>query len=631
MNAAPPDEWDAATVGLLLLRPDGTALRANDTLLSWIGKSRDDVVDRVRLSQLLPVGGRIYWETHLEPLLRVEGRFDEVAAELLVPGGRMPVLLSARTSPAEGVIRVAVSSARERSRYERELLHARRAAERSAAQVQALQRVTAALSEASDVAAVSRSVLEATVAGRPSRSAALWLGHELELTLFHATEGAELSLPAAEVLRAHETVVEGRTHTVPLRGMTALRGVLRLTLDDDQEHSPLSADMLTTMGKQAGLALDRARLHEQSAQVAHELQQSLLAVTPPADERYGVATVYRPGVEALEVGGDWYDVFSTGRGPLLSVIVGDVVGRGLPAASAMGQLRSAVRALAEREGGPAPLLSQLDRFVDHVAAAAMATLAYAELDLTSGTLHYSCAGHPPPLLVPYRGPARFLWDGRSTPLGAFLRPRERAQATHRLDPGDQILLYTDGLFERRDRGLDEGLDLLLRAATTLRALPLEESVQALTTAMLVDEQGRDDVCVLLLTWWGEPFDIRVGADLAGLSAARHALSDWLARYELEPEQVQEIVLAASEAVANAGEHGLGRRPDEQVRLRVTVLPVEDGRDVLVTVHDTGAHPRSTSTPLAPDATGVSGSPERGRGTVIMRALMDTFEIDSAHG
>src|SRR3954452_11844178 len=111
------------------MAPDGTVVDANDTLLAWMGRARDDVVGHASLQDLLSVGGRIYWETHLAPLLHVDGRFDEVALELVTPGDRLPVLASAVTSGGEeapaDVAHVVLSSAWERSRYERELRAAR--------------------------------------------------------------------------------------------------------------------------------------------------------------------------------------------------------------------------------------------------------------------------------------------------------------------------------------------------------------------------------------------------------------------------------------------------------------------------------------------------------------------------
>jgi serine phosphatase RsbU (regulator of sigma subunit)/anti-sigma regulatory factor (Ser/Thr protein kinase)/PAS domain-containing protein len=623
------DRWDGAPCALLTLDRNGTVLEANRTLLGWLGRERRDVVGTVRLQDLLAVGGRIYWDTHLAPVLHVDGRFDEVALELVTPSGRLPVMMSAVGAPGpeggSGLTHVAIHSAWERSRYEQELRAARVAAERSAGQSRALQHATAALSGALGVDGVATALLSAAVGPLGARAATLWLA-DPEGGLGDARTEGELggSTPApvtADVAQRRVARGEagGSRVVVPLQGQSGLQGVLSLLPYDDMAADPLDLEVLTAVGLQAGLALDRAQLYEQSASVAHELQRSLLAIDPPADPRFAVATTYRPGVEMLEVGGDWYDAFCESDG-ILAVCVGDVVGRGLEAASAMGQLRSAVRAVAGPEAGPGRLLSRLDRFVEQVQAASMATLAYAELDLATGEFRYACAGHPPPLLIPAEGKPRLLWQGRSTPLGAFTRPQLRAEARVRLDEGDRVLLYTDGLIERRDRTLDVGLDLLSEAASVGGDRPLDEVVQELTRRLLRDEVTRDDVCVLLLSWHGSLFERQVGADLRTLSATRHALGSWLGGQGVDRSTRQDIVLAASEALANAAEHGAGAHPDEVVIVRARVDRLADGRaEVVVTVHDRGQW-------RTPDP-----SSERGRGLRIIAALVDDMLVRDEDG
>ena len=620
------DRWDDAPCGLLALDRDGTVLDANRTVLGWLGRERPDVVGGTRLQDLLAVGGRIYWETHLAPLLHVDGRFDEVALELVTPSGRLPVVMSAVVEPGSdgpGSTRVAIHSAWERSRYEQELRAARSVAERSAGRTRALQHATAALSGALGVDGVAAALLAAAVGPLGSRSATLWLADPGTGVGAGLAEGEAAGAAPAPVLGdlagRREAFVEGGRVVVPMHGQSTLQGVLSLRPYDDPGADPLDLPVLTAVGQQAGLALDRAHLYEQSASVAHDLQRSLLAIAPPDDPRFAVATTYRPGVEMLEVGGDWHDTFLAADG-LLALCVGDVVGRGLAAASAMGQLRSAVRAVAGPEAGPGRLLSRLDRFVEQVEAASMATLAYAELDLATGELRYACAGHPPPLLVPAEGEPRLLWDGRSPPLGAFTRPQHRDEARVRLTEGDRLLLYTDGLVERRDRALDEGLDLLRETAAASADAPLEEMVQEITRTLLRDESTRDDVCVLLLAWNGSVFERHVGADLGTLSATRHALGRWLSSRGADHDTQMDVVLAVSEALANAAEHGLRGDPDEAVRLRAVVDRRADGRDdVVVTVHDRGRW--RTPDPLS----------DRGRGLRIIEALVDDMLVQHEQG
>jgi sigma-B regulation protein RsbU (phosphoserine phosphatase) len=237
--------------------------------------------------------------------------------------------------------------------------------------------------------------------------------------------------------------------------------------------------------------------------VAAELQRGLLSGTLPNDPAIDLAVSYRPAVSGLDVGGDWYDAFWVGE-RRIGVVVGDVVGRGIVAAATMGQLRSAVRALASTGLTPGPLLDALDGYARRHEVGQMTTLAYAELDLDRGVLTLACAGHPPPAVTAGGEPARFLWDGRSTPLDAADRPSARPQATVTLTPGATVVLFTDGLFERVDRPLQEGLDLLLAELTRHDGEPAQELAGAVTQTALAGRQTSDDVCLLALRWLGRP-------------------------------------------------------------------------------------------------------------------------------
>ena len=285
---------------------------------------------------------------------------------------------------------------------------------------------------------------------------------------------------------------------VPLGARGGVLGGLVVMRFDPRSHFGASdLPFLSELANRTALALENARLYEHEREVAHVLQQTMLAGDPPVDPRFQVVTHYRPAFVTLEVGGDWYDTFAVGEGRI-GIAVGDVVGRGIQAASAMGQLRSAIRALAGADLRPARLIERLDVFVEQIETARWATLAYAEVDLNSGQVRFACAGHPPPLLVEPGSDPRFLWDGRSTPLGMPVDARAEGEIS--LRPGSRLLLYTDGLFERRDRSLDEGLDRLAAEFSRHRARPLPTLVSELTDAMLVDEEGRDDVCLLCLAF-----------------------------------------------------------------------------------------------------------------------------------
>jgi PAS domain S-box-containing protein len=248
----------------------------------------------------------------------------------------------------------------------------------------------------------------------------------------------------------------------------------------------------------------RARRREQ--EIARELQRGMLSGELPEADGLELDVAYRPGVAGMEVGGDWYDAFWLGEGETIGLVVGDVVGRGIGAAATMGQLRSAVRALASTGLGPAALVTALDEYARRHGVGRMTTLVYAQLGLVSRRLRYAVAGHPPPLLVVPGEEPCLVWDGRSLPLDAHrVSAHGRGEAVRVLAPGSAILLYTDGLVERRARPLDEGLDDLLREVAARRAEPVAVLVPAVVRA-LQDAEHTDDVCLLAA---------RVGAQAGG--------------------------------------------------------------------------------------------------------------------
>jgi len=239
-------------------------------------------------------------------------------------------------------------------------------------------------------------------------------------------------------------------------------------------------------------------------EIAQQLQRSMLEGQLPAGPGFDIAFSYRPGVRGLEVGGDWYDAFWLVEGKTVGLVVGDVVGRGVAAAATMGQLRSAVRALASTGLPPAGLLDALDRYAGRHGIGRMATLVYAELDLESSSFRYACAGHPPPLVAPDREPAGFAWDGRSPPLDV-LRPGgvQRPEAVVMLAGPTTVVLYTDGLVERRGDSLGAGMERLrhvvARNSRDDLAAGTEYDVQAMTRAIvsaLGSPAAPDDVCLL---------------------------------------------------------------------------------------------------------------------------------------
>jgi phosphoserine phosphatase RsbU/P len=238
----------------------------------------------------------------------------------------------------------------------------------------------------------------------------------------------------------------------------------------------------------------RARREEH--QVAVQLQRGLLSRSLPSFDGLELEIAYRPGKRGTEVGGDWYDAFRAAETDQVMLVVGDIVGHGIHAATEMGQLRSAVRAFGATGLGPAALLEALDRYSELHGVGQMATVACAQLDPRSGRLRYACAGHLPPVIhAPGDEPA-FAWDGRSAPLFTPMAAKSRDEGECRLPPGSTLLMYTDGLVERRDQGLDSGMDQLLQQVSGHRdkspAVMVAELIRALH-----DPANRDDVCLLL--------------------------------------------------------------------------------------------------------------------------------------
>jgi serine phosphatase RsbU (regulator of sigma subunit) len=236
---------------------------------------------------------------------------------------------------------------------------------------------------------------------------------------------------------------------------------------------------------------DEERRYEHD--VAVMLQHALLPDRLVRDPRVALAATYRPSDLRLEVGGDWYETLALPDGRL-GIAVGDVVGHGLEAAVAMGQLRTAVGALAPDCATPVELLDQLDEFA-HGSAMRYSTACFATLDPATGWVRHASAGHPPILLIEPGGACRFLEDGRSWPLCALWEERD-AHGTVALEPGATLVLYSDGLVERRGELIDRGLDRLLRAAQRASGLPVDALCDALVAELLAGEHVDDDVVVV---------------------------------------------------------------------------------------------------------------------------------------
>ena len=248
-------------------------------------------------------------------------------------------------------------------------------------------------------------------------------------------------------------------------------------------------------GQLASASLGNTLLYEREHNTALTLQSSLMPAQLPSPNGLDLTMRYQPSSAHSGVGGDWCDVIQL-PGERTGLVIGDVMGHGVGAAAFMGQLKVAMRAYATEGHSPSEVLDRTDRLIPAIGGERIATVIYAILE-PDGRLTYANAGHPPPLVTaPSTSRPFLLTDGLSVPLGTGIVGAEISRPSHqtRLEHGSTLLLYTDGLIERRDRSIDEGLEAL-RALMDRPDLPIDQLCsQALNAA--VDQPNQDDICIL---------------------------------------------------------------------------------------------------------------------------------------
>ena len=260
--------------------------------------------------------------------------------------------------------------------------------------------------------------------------------------------------------------------------------------DDDQA-------LLTPLAQVAGVALENAELYESERIVAETLQRTLLPQRLPDVPGVAMAVRYLPGSRQGDVGGDWYDAVTLPDGRL-ALMVGDVMGKGIRAAAGMGQLRVALRAYAIEAHPPAEVLTRMDQVLEELQGD-LATVVYLAHDLASRSLVYSNAGHPPPLLVSPDGSSRLLRGGLAPPLGCMVGTT-CVEAAETISPGETLVIYTDGLVERRGADIEHGLEHLQDVAGDASSLDLESFCDRLLDGM--DAEHRSDDVALLAVRFG---------------------------------------------------------------------------------------------------------------------------------
>lgn len=350
------------------------------------------------------------------------------------------------------------------------------------------------------------------------------------------------------------------------------------------------------------------RAFEREHRIADTLQEALLPRSFAHVDGLELVARYVPAEAGFAAGGDWYDVVPITPGSV-AFVIGDVAGHGLEAASLMGQLRMAVRAYALEGHSPTAVAARTDELLRELADEQMVTMLYLVLDLDTSQARCVNAGHPPPLVVD-GGPARYLPVEPGPPMGVGDRGRFR-EATVHLEPATTIVLYTDGLIDRRDLAIDDGLRRLLRAADVHRDLEPGRLCDRLLADM-VPGNVSDDIALLAvrqLPVSPDGFHMRVVAEPRVLPRVRRSLFRWLSFNGVPREVAEEIVLASSEAVTNSIRHAYGPG-DGWVEVEATLA----GGHVDLAVRDGGRWrpPRGD---------------EGGRGLGLIRACMSEVSIE----
>ncbi|HEV3001904.1 MAG TPA: SpoIIE family protein phosphatase [Solirubrobacteraceae bacterium] len=353
---------------------------------------------------------------------------------------------------------------------------------------------------------------------------------------------------------------------------------------------------------------ERARVAEERAdreqRIAETLQRSLLPARLPDAQPLELAARYLPARAGAEVGGDWYDVLPLPNGHV-GLVMGDVVGRGIPAAALVGKLRNGLRAYAYEGHSPARTLDRLNRLLD--GHTEMATVLFALYEPETSRLSWVSAGHPPPLVRRADGTREFLEGGRSVPLGA-LGQTTYAAAEGTLEPGAMLLLYTDGLVERPGEPILAALERLREAARQNGSA--DALCEATVSALLPGGAGADDVAVLAahVPAGTARCRMRLPAEAAALSDLRRRLRRWLQAQGVERPLRERVTLCTSEAASNAVEHAYGLE-----RATFSVDAAVDGDALTVAIADGGRwrEPRGR---------------DGGRGTLLMRASADSVDV-----
>lgn len=349
---------------------------------------------------------------------------------------------------------------------------------------------------------------------------------------------------------------------------------------------------------------------EHVAEVAETLQRSLLPEQLPALPGVTVAARYLAGSAEAQVGGDWYDAIELRDGHA-GFAIGDVVGHGLDAAARMARLQNALRAYALEGLRPSLVLERMNGFAREVSGGSMATLLYGDLDPDEGRLTLAAAGHPPPLVISPGGASGYAEGPPGTPLGVVPFPTFEESMVP-LEEGTTVLMYTDGLVERPDASLDDGLAWLQGFAEGLLGAEPEELCAAILGERFRDTPPRDDVALLIARLDPvavERLTLTLRAEPEALAGMRRALGRWIRAAGADDTETYEALVACGEACANAIAHAY---PPGEASFIVEAERTDGGFELRVRDFGSWRPPRAGS---------------RGRGLALIEELVDELRIE----
>ncbi|MDH6629621.1 PAS domain S-box-containing protein [Streptomyces sp. LBL] len=390
------------------------------------------------------------------------------------------------------------------------------------------------------------------------------------------SSGAPLFLSSAQELAAHSPPMTGLPEAgeragkqawafLPLTASGHTFGVCVVAFDRPRRLTEEERALLTTISALVAQSLERARLYDAEHTRSRELQRSLLPQGLPDLLACTAAARYLPAGQGADVGGDWYDIIPLSGGQV-ALVVGDVMGHGLPEAATMGRLRTAVHTLADLELPPDEIMGHLNDIVRGMGEASYVTCLYAVYDSTTRICSLVRAGHPPPALVRPDGTVHFPEPEADPPLGAAEPPFETVELE--VPEGSLLVLYTDGLVESAKRDIDDGMAELARMLSTAHAggavdtvADLEHLCDTLTAGLLpADQQAADDAAFLVARLHSLPSDRMASwplpEDPRAAGQARRHVREQLAAWNLD-DLAATTELLASELVGNVVRHARG--------------------------------------------------------------------------